>query len=37
MLAALISPEAAEFSVEQLARDHGYPDVNLGDIDEEWW
>ena len=37
ILAALISPEAAEFSVEQLARDHGYPDVDLGDIDEEWW
>ena len=37
ILAALISPEAVEFSVEQLARDHGYPDVDLGDIDEEWW
>ena len=37
ILAALISPEAVEFSVEQLARDHGYPDVDLGDIDDEWW
>ena len=37
ILAALISPETVEFSVEQLARDHGYPDVDLGDIDEESW
>lgn len=37
ILAALISPEAVEFSVEQLARDYGYPDVGLGGIDADSW
>ena len=37
MLAALISPEAAAFSVEQLVRDFGYPDADLSAIDEEWF
>jgi len=36
-LAALISPEAAAFSVEQLVRDFGYPDADLSAIDEEWF
>lgn len=35
-LAALISPEMAVFSVEQLVRDYGYPDVDLSEIDEDW-
>src|SRR5262249_27865395 len=37
LLVAAISPEAATFSVEQLAREHGYPDVDLHDIDLDWY
>lgn len=37
ILAVLISPEAATFSVGQLVRDHGYPDVDLSAIDEDWF
>ena len=37
VLVELIDPEAAAFSVEQLASDHGYPDVDLFDIDSDWW
>jgi hypothetical protein len=36
-LIALISPEGAVFSVEELVRDYGYSDVNVGEIDDEWW
>jgi hypothetical protein len=36
-LAALVSPEGASFSVEELVRDHGYPDVDLLQIDGDWW
>jgi hypothetical protein len=36
-LVELISPEAAAFSLEQLARDFEYPDVDLFDIDSDWW
>jgi hypothetical protein len=36
-LAALISPEDATFSVEQLARDYAYPNVDLFEIDADWW
>lgn len=37
VLAALISPEAAVFSVEHLERDFSYPDVDLAEIDLDWW
>ena len=36
-LAVLISPETAVFSIEQLVRDYGYPDVDLSDIEVDWW
>ena len=36
-LVDLISPEGATFTVEQLARDYGYPDVDLFEIDSDWW
>lgn len=36
-LAELISPERATFTVEQMARDHGCSDVDLSEIDAEWW
>jgi len=36
-LAALISPEMAAFSIEQIVREYGYPDVNLCEIDGDWW
>lgn len=36
-LAELISPEGVEFRVEQLVRDYGYPDVDLFEIDADWW
>jgi hypothetical protein len=36
-LVAFISPEAREFSVKELVRDHGYPDVDLFEIDADWW
>ena len=36
ILVALVSPEGASFSVEALARDYGYPDVDLLAIDVEW-
>jgi hypothetical protein len=32
----LISPEMAVFSVEQLVRDYGYPDVDLSEIDDDF-
>lgn len=37
VLVAFISPEAKVFSVDQLACDYGYPDVDLFEIDVEWW
>jgi hypothetical protein len=37
VLVELISPEGATFSVEQLARDYGYPDVDLFEVDSDWW
>jgi len=37
ILVDLISPEAAAFSVENLARDFAYPDVDLFEIDSDWW
>lgn len=36
-LVALISPEAATFTVENLVQDYGYPDVDLSEIDADWW
>lgn len=36
-LALLISPEAATFTVEQLVREYDYPDVDLDEIDLDWW
>jgi hypothetical protein len=35
-LAALINPEGLSFSVGQLTRDYGYPDVDLFEIDLDW-
>jgi hypothetical protein len=35
-LVALISPEMAVFSIEQLVCDYGYPDVDLSEIDDDW-
>jgi hypothetical protein len=37
VLAALISPEGKTFAVEFLAREYRYPDVDLFEIDSEWW
>jgi hypothetical protein len=37
LLVSLISPEGKSFSVEELVRDHGYPAVDLFDIDADWW
>lgn len=36
ILAELISPEGASFSVGHLAQEFGYPDVNLFEIDTDW-
>ena len=36
LLVALISPEAAAFSVDQLVRDYGYSDADLDDLDLEY-
>jgi hypothetical protein len=36
ILVALISPEETSFSVEQLTREYGYPDVDLFEIDSAW-
>jgi hypothetical protein len=36
ILIAVISPEGKTHAVDQLARDYGYPDVNLSAIDAEW-
>jgi hypothetical protein len=36
-LAAVISPEAASFSADQLVRDFGFPDVDLAAVDKDWW
>lgn len=35
VLVVLINPEARTFSVNQLARDYGYPDVDLSEIDAD--
>ncbi|MCL2871609.1 MAG: hypothetical protein FWF41_01280 [Betaproteobacteria bacterium] len=35
-LTTLISPQGASFTVEQLVRDYGSPDVDVSEIDEEW-
>jgi hypothetical protein len=37
ILVAMISPEMAAFPIEQIVRDYGYPDVNLCEIDRDWW
>lgn len=37
VLVTLISPEAVTFTVEQLVRDYSYPDVDLREIDMDWW
>ena len=36
LLAELISPEGASFSIDYLARNYGYPDVDLLEIDIDW-
>ncbi len=35
-LAAVISPDAASFSVEELVRDHGFPTDDLAAVDADW-
>lgn len=37
LLLEIISPKGESFSVEQLAKDYGYPNDNLSEIDEDWW
>ena len=37
VLAALISPEGRSFSIDELARDYGYPDVDVRGVDAEWY
>jgi hypothetical protein len=37
LLVELISPEAATFTVEQLSKNFGYPDVDLFKIDLDWF
>jgi len=37
LLVALISPTDARFDVTDLARDFGYPLVDLSDLDLDWW
>lgn len=36
VLAAIVSPEASAFTIQQLVRDHEYPAVDLSEIDEAW-
>lgn len=36
ILMVFISPEARVFSIDQLARDFNYPDVDLQEIDGDW-
>ena len=36
-LVELISPTRQSFTLEQLVKDHGYPDVDLDEIDEDWF
>jgi len=36
ILATVISPERAHYSMDQLVRDYGYPDVDLSEIDADW-
>ena len=36
-LAELISPVGARFTRKQLVRDFGYPDVDVSEIDVDWW
>ena len=37
LLVELISPTDARFDVTDLARDFGYPLVDLSDLDLDWW
>lgn len=37
LLARLISPEERIFTVEELARKFRFPDVDLSEIDSDWW
>ena len=37
MLIAFISPEAKTFTEDELTRNYGYPDVDLFEIDSDWW
>ncbi|MFI5387051.1 MAG: hypothetical protein ACHQ50_13135 [Fimbriimonadales bacterium] len=37
LLVELISPTDAKFDVTDLARDFGYPLVDLSDLDLDWW
>jgi len=33
----MISPEMTTFSIEQMVRDYGYPDVDVYEIDADWY
>ena len=37
LLVAFISPESKEFTVDDLARNYSYPDVDLLAIDADWY
>ncbi len=37
LLVEIICPDDVVFSVEQMVRDHDYPDVNLNEIDDDWF
>ena len=37
IMAAMISPEMTTFSIEQMVRDYGYPDVDVYEIDADWY
>ncbi len=37
LLAELISPESRQFAVTELVHDHGYPDVDIFEIDSEYF
>jgi len=36
ILIQLINPEGVVFTMEQLVRDYGYPDVDVDELDIQW-
>lgn len=37
VLANLISPEGKTFTIEELVREYGYPDIDMDALDEDFW